>query len=85
VVLEQGNLRANERWKNLASENKYSYTARGKKVLKPKRELTKNGRSITVKLTQSEYDEWVKLGKGKWLRAFIKDSRFERKPNDRGN
>jgi hypothetical protein len=29
-------------------------------------------------LTQSEYNEWAKLGKGKWLRAFLKDSRFER-------
>ena len=51
-------------------------------MLKPKkRELTKNGRSVTVKLTQSEYDEWANLGKGKWLRAFLKDSRFERKAN----
>jgi hypothetical protein len=52
-------------------------------VLKPKRELTKNGRSVTVKLTQSEYVEWAKLGKGKWLREFLKDSRFERKANDK--
>jgi hypothetical protein len=61
------------------------YTARGKKVLKPKRELTKNGRSVGVQLTQSEYEEWVKLGKGKWLRALLKDKRFERKRNDGGN
>jgi hypothetical protein len=54
-------------------------------MLKPKREVTKNGRSVSAKLTQSEYEEWVKLGKGKWLRAFLKDSRFERKANDRGN
>ena len=55
-------------------------------MLKPKkRELTKNGRSISAQVTQSEYDEWVKLGKVKWLRAFLKDSRFERKANDRGN
>jgi len=47
-------------------------------MLKPKRELTKNGISVNVKLTQSEYEEWVKLGKGKWLRAILKDSRFER-------
>jgi hypothetical protein len=51
-------------------------------MLKPKkRELTKNGRSVSAKLTQSEYEEWVKLGKGKWLRSFLKDSRFERKAN----
>ena len=50
-------------------------------MLRTKREVTKNGRSVTVKLTQSEYDEWAKLGKGKWLRGFLKDSRFERKAN----
>jgi hypothetical protein len=48
-------------------------------MLRTKREVTKNGRSVTVKLTQTEYDEWAKLGKGKWLREFLKDSRFERK------
>jgi len=47
-----------------------------------KRELTKNGRCVAAKLTQSEYDEWVKLGKGKWLRSYLKDSRFERQKND---
>jgi len=52
-------------------------------MLKPKkRELTKNGRGVSVKLTQSEYEEWVNLGKGKWLRAFLKDSKFERRAND---
>jgi hypothetical protein len=50
-------------------------------MLKPKREMTKNGRSIGAQLTQSEYEEWVKLGKVKWLRAFLKDSRFERAKN----
>ena len=60
-------------------------TAKGKKVQKPKRELTKNGRSVSVKLTESEYAEWAKLGKGKWLRAFLKDSRFERKANELHN
>jgi hypothetical protein len=52
-------------------------------MLRTKRELTKNGRCVSVKLTQSEYEEWVNLGKGKWLRAFLKDSRFERKANDK--
>ena len=59
--------------------------AREKKVQKPKRELTKNGRGVSAQLTQSEYEEWVKLGKGKWLRALLKDKRFERKANDGGN
>ncbi len=53
-------------------------------MLRTKREMTKNGRGVSAKLTQSEYDEWVKLGKGKWLRSFLKDSRFERKQNTIG-
>ena len=55
---------------------------KGLKMLKPKREMTKNGRSISVKLTQSEHEEWVKLGKGKWLRTYLKDMKFERKKYD---
>ena len=47
-------------------------------MLKPKKEMTKNGRTITARLTQSEYDEWVKLGRVSWLRALLKDKRFER-------
>ena len=51
-------------------------------MLKPKkRELTKNGHSVSARLTESEYREWVALGKGKWLRSFLKDSRFERAAN----
>jgi hypothetical protein len=51
-------------------------------MIKPKREMTKNGRAISVKLTLSEYEEWVKLGKGKWLRTYLKDMKFERKKYD---
>ena len=43
-----------------------------------RKEMTKNGRGVSAKLTESEYKEWVKLGKGKWLRSFLKDSRFQR-------
>jgi predicted nucleic acid-binding Zn finger protein len=43
-----------------------------------RKEMTKNGRGVSVKLTESEYKEWVILGKGKWLRSFLKDSRFQR-------
>ena len=46
-----------------------------------RKEMTKNGRGVSAKLTESEYKEWVKLGKGKWLRSFLKDSRFEREKN----
>jgi hypothetical protein len=43
-----------------------------------KKEMTKNGRTITARLTQSEYDEWVKLGRVSWLRGLLKDKKFER-------
>jgi hypothetical protein len=63
----------------LAKKNKSSFTARGKTVPIIKKEMTKNGRTIAVRLTESEHEEWAKLGKGKWLRAYLKDSKFERK------
>ena len=49
---------------------------------RPKSELTKSGRTIGVRVTQSEYEKWVKLGASKWLRALLKDIRFEKKQND---
>jgi hypothetical protein len=78
-------LQANERWTNLASENKYSYTARGKKVPRPKSELTKSGKAVGIRLTESEYVEYMQLGGGAWLRKLLQDSRDKRKPNDRRN
>jgi len=45
---------------------------------RPKSELTKSGKTVAVRVTQSEHEEWVKLGKGKWLRALLRDSRFKR-------
>jgi hypothetical protein len=50
---------------------------------RPKSELTKNGKTVGVRLTQSEYEEYTKLGGGKWLRKLLQDSRFERKANDK--
>jgi len=47
-----------------------------------RKEMTKNGRGVSAKLTESEYKEWVKLGKGKWLRSLLKDSKFEREKHD---
>ena len=38
---------------------------------RPKSELTKSGRAIGVRLTQSEYEQWVKLGASKWLRKLL--------------
>ena len=49
-----------------------------KSIPRLRKEMTKNGRGVSAKLTESEYKEWVKLGKGKWLRSFLKDSRFQR-------
>jgi len=40
---------------------------------RPKSELTKSGRAISVRLTQSEYEQWVKLGANKWLRKFLQE------------
>ena len=45
---------------------------------RPKSELTKNGRTIGVRLTSSEYDEYVKLGKSKWLRQLLRESKNEK-------
>jgi hypothetical protein len=42
---------------------------------RPKSELTKSGKTIGVRLTEWEYQEWVKLGKSKWLRTLLKQSR----------
>ena len=35
---------------------------------RPKSELTKSGKAIGVRVTQSEYEEFVRLGGSKWLR-----------------
>ena len=45
---------------------------------RPKSELTKCGKTVGVRLTQSEYEEWLKLGGGKWLREFLQESRDKR-------
>ena len=53
-----------------------------KSIPRVRKEMTKNGRGVSAKLTESEYKEWVILGKGKWLRSYLKDSRFERQKHD---
>ena len=40
-----------------------------------KSELTKSGKSIGIRVTQSEYSEYMKLGGGKWLRKFLQQIR----------
>jgi hypothetical protein len=46
---------------------------------RPKSELTKNGITIGVRLTLSEYAEYERLGKSKWLRQLLSKSIQERK------
>jgi hypothetical protein len=52
---------------------------------RPKSELTKNGKTIGVRLTPSEYEEYVKLGKSKWVRKLLRESRNKKVQNDRTN
>ena len=42
---------------------------------RPKSELTKSGRAMGVRLTEWEYQEWMKLGGTKWLRGLLKESK----------
>jgi hypothetical protein len=42
---------------------------------RPKSELTKSGKTIGVRLTQSEYEQWVKLGGCKWLRKLLQEKK----------
>ena len=42
---------------------------------RPKSELTKSGKAVGVRLTQSEYEEYVRLGASKWLRKLLQDIR----------
>jgi hypothetical protein len=45
---------------------------------RPKTELTKSGKTIGIRVTQSEYEEYMKLGASKWLRKFLQESRDKR-------
>jgi hypothetical protein len=42
---------------------------------RPKTELTKSGKTIGIRVTQSEYEEYMNLGGGKWLRKMLQDRR----------
>lgn len=42
---------------------------------RPKTELTKSGRAVGIRLTESEYQQWLKLGATKWLRKLLQDKR----------
>ena len=42
---------------------------------RPKSEMTNSGRNIGVRMSEWEYQEWVKLGGTKWLRQQLMDSK----------
>ena len=42
---------------------------------RPKTELTKSGRAVGIRLTESEYQQWLKLGATKWLRKLLQEQR----------
>jgi hypothetical protein len=42
---------------------------------RPKSELTKNGKIIGIRITQSEYEQYMKLGGAKWLRKLLQEKR----------
>jgi hypothetical protein len=44
-------------------------------VPRPKSELTKSGKTIGVRVTQSEYEQWLKLGASKWLRKLLQEKK----------
>lgn len=53
---------------------------------RPKTELTKSGRAVGIRLTESEYQQWLKLGATKWLRKFLQQSRdAKEKLNEKHN
>ena len=58
---------------------------------RPKSELTKSGKTIGIRVTQSEYEEYTKLGGSKWVRKLLQDSRDKqflnnwREANDKEN
>jgi hypothetical protein len=42
---------------------------------RPKSELTKSGRTVGIRMSEWEYQEWRKLGSTKWLRMLLKQSK----------
>ena len=42
------------------------------KMPRPKSEYTKSGKTIAVRATISEWEEWVRLGGARWLRPILR-------------
>lgn len=49
---------------------------------RPKTELTKSGKAIGIRVTQSEYEEYMRLGGGKWLRKHLVSSLQQKKRHE---
>ena len=45
---------------------------------RPKSELTTTQKRIGARLTQWQYQEWVRLGGTKWLKQMLSEARKER-------
>jgi len=41
---------------------------------RPKSEYTKSGKTIALRATISEWEEWMRLGGAKWLRPMLRES-----------
>ena len=49
---------------------------------RPKTELTKSGKAIGIRVTQSEYEEYMRIGGGKWLRKYLASSLQQKKSHE---
>jgi hypothetical protein len=50
-------------------------SGRATQVPRPKSELTRSGRGVGVRMSEWEYQEWVRLGATKWLRQQLMNSK----------
>jgi hypothetical protein len=46
---------------------------------RPKSELTGDSKNVGIRLTQSQYEEWKRLGGPKWLRKELSNKLQEKK------
>jgi hypothetical protein len=46
---------------------------------RPKTELTGDSKHVGIRLTQSQYEEWKRLGGAKWLRKELANKLQEKK------
>ena len=72
-------LQVKEGMEVLTTKNKCLFTAKGGSTMpRPKSEMTKSGKTIGVRVTASEHEEWIKIGGAKWLRKLLQENRDNR-------